>query len=481
MARRLPEPPPLLDGYTYVRPLGSGGFADVYLYEQSMPQRTVAVKALLSTVASVDVREMFLSETTLMAQLAAHPSVLTVYEASIAPDGRPYLAMEYCPSSYGQRFRTEQLPLSEVLRAAIAIGSVLETAHRDGVLHRDIKPGNILLTRYDKPVLADFGIASTIARSERQEAAGLSIPWSAPEVISGMTQGTVKTEVYAFAATIYSLLAGRSPFERPGEEISRDTVMRRIVGRQQAAPTGRADAPPTLERVLAAGLAKDPARRPESILEMLREIQLAETELGLRPSSLDIVSGQVIDTARLAEPVALPARSERSGRRERVRRSASDTQSTGRSASSGRSASGGRSGGTGAGDTVLRAWSTPSAGARYRRRRLWGIGGGVAGVVVVAVVAVGAILAVLGGGAIPSVTDVTAETSGDSVTFRWDDPGLTADDRYLVRVDGAAEGTQTSRSLTVDRGGDGARVCATVTVVRDGRNGEPSDSSCSRD
>lgn len=487
MARRLPERPPELDGYTYVRPLGSGGFADVFLYQQSMPRRTVAVKALLSTVSSVDVREMFLSETMLMAQLAAHPSVLTVYEASIAPDGRPYLVMEHCPTSYGQRFRTETIPVTEVLQVAIAVGSVLETAHRDGVLHRDIKPGNILVTSYGKPVLADFGIASTIARSERQEAVGMSIPWSAPEMIAGTTKGNVHTEVYAFAATIYSLLAGRSPFERPGEEVSRDTVLKRIVGRHSAPPTGRADVPPTLERILARGLAKKPADRPASILEMLREVQLAEVELGMRPSTLDIAAERVIDTAQLSEPsplrgpTAQPVGGGRDGaapRRERVRRGAFDTATTGRSFS----------GSSAPAATVLRAWSDPS-GTRGGRRgrgsgrvgRSWLIGGIASGAVVLVGAAIAVTLSLTSQGGIPRVTDVIAQTDGSSVTFRWDDPGLARGDRYIVRIDGDARGAQSSTSLTVDRGTDGTRVCATVTVIRDGRTGEPSDASCSRD
>ena len=146
--------------------LGSGGFADVFLYEQNMPRRQVAVKVMLSEVVNDQVRQMFQAEANLMAQLSAHPSILTVYQASVSSDGRPYLVMELCSSALSQRYRAERLPVPEVLRIAVKIGSAIETAHRAGVLHRDIKPSNILMTAYGHPVLSDFGIAATLSESD---------------------------------------------------------------------------------------------------------------------------------------------------------------------------------------------------------------------------------------------------------------------------------------------------------------------------
>src|SRR3954471_12010843 len=217
MARRLPSQPPVLPGFSYVHILGSGGFADVFLYEQNMPRRQVAVKVMLSEVVNDQVRQMFQAEANLMAQLTTHPSILTVYQASVSSDGRPYLVMELCSASLSERYRREKIPVPEVLRIAIKIASAIETAHRAGVLHRDIKPSNILMTAYGHPVLSDFGIAATLGESESLEAVGMSIPWSAPEVLMDETAGTIESEVWAFAATVYSLLAGRSPFEQPGE------------------------------------------------------------------------------------------------------------------------------------------------------------------------------------------------------------------------------------------------------------------------
>jgi serine/threonine protein kinase len=175
--------------------LGTGGFADVYLYEQSVPRRRIAVKVLLIDAVPGDLRTAFLQETNTLAHLAGHPNVLTMYEAGIAADGRPYLVTEYCPEGYGQRFRNERIPVPEVLSVGLGIGAALHTAHVAGVLHRDVKPANVLITDFGRPVLSDFGIASTLRRmvgnetpvTELQDPSevGLSIPWAPPEALQG--------------------------------------------------------------------------------------------------------------------------------------------------------------------------------------------------------------------------------------------------------------------------------------------------------
>ena len=228
MARRLPSQPPVLPGFSYVHVLGSGGFADVFLYEQNMPRRQVAVKVMLSEVVNDQVRQMFQAEANLMAQLSGHPSILTVYQAGVSADGRPYLVMELCSASLSERYRRERISVAEVLRIAVKIGSAVATAHRAGVLHRDIKPSNILLTAYGHPVLSDFGIAASIAVAKEEDSVGLSIPWSAPEVLLDETPGSIASEVWSLGATVYSLLAGRSPFEVPGGSNSSTDLMSRI-------------------------------------------------------------------------------------------------------------------------------------------------------------------------------------------------------------------------------------------------------------
>jgi len=129
-----------------VRPLGSGGFADVYLYEQDMPRRVVAVKVLVSNAVNPEVLRTFNAEADIMARLSSHPSIVTIYQASISADGRPFFVMEFCPDTMSARYKKQPLPLATVLDAGVRIAAALETAHRSGLLHRDIKPSNLLIT-----------------------------------------------------------------------------------------------------------------------------------------------------------------------------------------------------------------------------------------------------------------------------------------------------------------------------------------------
>ncbi|MEO6309418.1 MAG: serine/threonine-protein kinase [Leifsonia sp.] len=288
MASRLPSAPPVIAGYTAIRPLGTGGFADVFLFEQNMPRRSVAVKVLLHDVVDNDVLRMFNAEADVMARLSSHPSILTVYDAGISADGRPYLVMEYCPSSLSGRFRREILPVAEVLNVAVKIGCAVETAHRSGVLHRDIKPSNILTTSFGTPVLADFGIATSLASTQQEQLFAMSVPWSAPEVVREATTGTVQTEVWALGATIYSLLAGRSPFESAdGQRSTRQQLRQRIV-RARYTPIGRADVPAEFEQVLARSMSKDPASRQSTLLEFASELQSVQEKMGIQPTILDV-------------------------------------------------------------------------------------------------------------------------------------------------------------------------------------------------
>lgn len=324
MARRLPAQAPVLSGLRFVRPLGTGGFADVYLFEQDMPRRSVAVKVLLADVVDADTLRMFNAEADVMARLSAHPSILTVHQASISADGRPYLVMEYCPTSLTNRYRREEISAKEVLNIGVRIGGALETAHRSGVLHRDIKPSNILVTAFGAPVLSDFGIAASLASSAKTSVVAMSVPWSAPEVIEERVIGSVAAEVWSLGATMYSLLAGRSPFEVPGTGMnSRDQLASRI-RRAKYVATGRSDVPPALEAVLQKSLSHDPEKRQSSAAELAYDFQVVQHSLGLAHTALDIAeegwaprfTGDELDDAQARGPmrstVSYPSRRKRS-------------------------------------------------------------------------------------------------------------------------------------------------------------------------
>lgn len=270
-------PPPDIPGLTYLQKLGAGGYADVYLYEQQMPSRRVAVKVLRETGLSASAVARFTAEANAMARLE-HPHIVPVYAAGATRDGRPYIVMMYYPkATLAERARAERLPVDEVLRIGIQIGSAVETAHRAGLLHRDIKPANVLTNQYGTPGLTDFGIAAQVAESDDDDT-GVSVPWSPPEVLYATQPASVRSDVFSLAATLWHLLVGRSPFELPGGDNSPFALMRRI--RDNPAPsTGQANVPASLDRLLRSAMARDPAMRPASALDLVRSLQAIEQDL----------------------------------------------------------------------------------------------------------------------------------------------------------------------------------------------------------
>lgn len=288
MAARLPSAPPILPGLAYIRPLGSGGFADVFLYEQDMPRRNVAVKVLPADVRDADLRRMFNAEADVLAHLSAHPSIVTVYQAGISADGRPYIVMEFCPGSLAQRYRIERIPVEEVLSIGVRMANALESAHRAGLVHRDVKPSNILITTFGAPVLADFGISSSLLTQTADEMLAMSIPWSSPEVVAEQTAGTVASEVWSLGATVYSLLAGHSPFERRERGQNTKEQLRRRIARATYAPIPRTDVPESLQEVLATSMSRDPRHRQASARQFAEALRAVQTELGISPTPLEV-------------------------------------------------------------------------------------------------------------------------------------------------------------------------------------------------
>lgn len=285
--KRAPSAPPELPGYDYVSLLGSGGFADVFLYEQLLPSRRVAIKVLLPDAVNRELIENFRHEANVMAQLSSHPSIVTIYGAAVAPDGRPYLAMEYCPKpNLGVRYRRDRFAVPEVLSLGVQIAGAVETAHRAGILHRDIKPANILVTAYSRPALTDFGIATSAGGAD--DSSGMSIPWSPPEAFQDPPRSTPASDVFSLAATLFTLLAGRTPFELPGGSNTSVDLIDRI-SRGEISPLARHDVPARLEAVLASAMEPDPARRYASAVAFGRALQQVEAEMALPVTPLDVL------------------------------------------------------------------------------------------------------------------------------------------------------------------------------------------------
>ena len=277
--------PPGIDGLSYLRWLGGGGFADVFLYRQHRPDREVAVKALRLQASGGELRRAFDAEADLMARVSDHPYIVSVFSAAVAADGRPCLVMEYYPNGhFGELSRPGGLSVERALRTGIQVASAVETAHRAGILHRDIKPTNVLLSRLRKPGLTDFGIAGLTGDARRS--AGMSIPYAAPEVLGDEGSGSVRSDVYSMAATVYALMAGRSPFEVAGRNAEAELVARVLHG--EPAPLDCPGVPPSLEYLLRQGLSRRADDRPASALSFARGLQDIERELRLDVTAIEV-------------------------------------------------------------------------------------------------------------------------------------------------------------------------------------------------
>lgn len=533
-SKRAPSAPPQIAGFEYKKLIGSGGFSDVFLYEQQRPKRLVAVKVLLKEHASDAQRAAFDSEADLMAVLGNHPSIVTMYEASVAADGRPFLAMEYCSRpNLGARYRSERFSLAEALRTTIQIAGAVETAHRLGILHRDLKPANILVTQFGHPVLTDFGISSTVDQASAAE--GMSIPWSPPESFGDPPLAGKTTDVWALAATCYTLLAGRTPFEVPGGSNTSADLVARI--EQSPLPAiGRNDVPPALEQVLRIAMAKQPASRYPSVLAFARALQQVQVGLARDMTPIDLLdeTGAVAeeeqddDGTRLKNVTAIDP---------------GQVPTSGQSSVGGMSAGGfgpppqGTSGwapqastGTAARTTVPAVdipearlgWDALPVEETVHRTRApeapdeqpqepeeprspWATVGLVAGVLVlVAAIVVGVIA--LGGaggeepgpghtvtaegdpppppavGYVPPVRDLEGTVEGDQVVFTWKAP-KTAEkgDEYGYRVlsftSESAFTPLAETTVTVDRV-DGGDTCVEVVVVRSGKASAQPERKC---
>lgn len=288
MGRQTDLAPPVIPGLHYVRSLGSGGFADILLYEQDFPRRRVAVKVMHTAVNDPTQVALFEREADALAAVSAHPSILSIFSASISADGRPYLVLEYCPDSLQSSFRTHPMDVARALDLGVRVASALESCHRSGILHRDIKPSNLLINEFGNVVLADFGIVGSVDPTDAEEYFALSVPWSAPEVVDELSSGSVASEVWSLSATLYALLAGRGPFERPGPGQNNDDKISGRIRKAKYTPVGRMDVPPQLEHVLEQGMSKNPAKRQESAISFAQQLRAVQQYLGLAPTDLEI-------------------------------------------------------------------------------------------------------------------------------------------------------------------------------------------------
>lgn len=280
-----------LSHYVIVRPLGAGGMGEVYLARDQHLDRDVAVKVLLrGSLDDPAARDRFRREAHVLSRLS-HPGVATIFDFD-RQDEVDFLVMEYVPGGTLElRLRGGPLPIEEVIRIGAGIGDALEDAHSRGFLHRDLKPGNIVLTAAGTPKLLDFGLAGllhtthTATESTMHGSVFGSLPYMAPEQVRG-DEGSAAVDVYGLGAVLYEMATGHRAFDRSRPEA---VLFEILHGAPAPLRSLRPDAPPALERIVDCCLSKDPAQRPPSA----RSVSAALRALRGKDGGADAVAAAV--------------------------------------------------------------------------------------------------------------------------------------------------------------------------------------------
>jgi eukaryotic-like serine/threonine-protein kinase len=268
----------LADRYTIERTLGHGGMATVHLAEERKHKRKVAIKVLKQEFSASVGAERFLREIGIAAQLS-HPHIVPLIDSGESDGSLYYVSPYVAGGSLRDRLnRQKKLPVEEALRINQEVGAALDYAHRNGFVHRDVKPENILFAD-DHALLADFGIAHVrVPEGKTLTLAGLALgtpEYMSPEQASGETEIGIPGDIYGLACVFYEMLAGEPPFRGSS---ARATMAKQVTERARPLRTLRPDAPAGFERVLEKALAKDPAERFATIVEFCNALDRARSE-----------------------------------------------------------------------------------------------------------------------------------------------------------------------------------------------------------
>ncbi|MDV7241808.1 MULTISPECIES: protein kinase domain-containing protein [Rhodococcus] len=306
-------------GFEDPKEIGRGGFGVVYRCVQPALDRVVAVK-ILTNVLDEESRERFLREQRAMGRLTGHPNIVNALQVGVTDCGRSYIAMEHHPAGSVDEWIRRHGPLSldEGLHLGVKIAGALETAHRFQIVHRDVKPANILITGYGEPALTDFGIAriSDGFKTTTGVITG-SVAFTAPEVLTGRPSDPA-ADVYSLGATVFAILTGHAAFERRSGEEPVAQLLRITTDPLPALRDhGIAD---EVSAIIQWSMAKDPAERPSASglggelrrFQLLNGLPIDDMVLGT-PSAEDhcrtLSRGAVSAPARRAFPTTRTAAS----------------------------------------------------------------------------------------------------------------------------------------------------------------------------
>lgn len=271
--------------YEILELLARGGMGAVFRARRILLGDDVAVK-VLSTPDDAYLRERFLRESRAAAQLR-HPHIVGVLDYDVDAQGRPFLVMEYLngPSLLQRVALDRRLPVEEVLDIAVPLCNALQLAHEAGVVHRDLKPGNVVSHEYMSGryvyKVVDFGLVNV-----REMAGALkltldrqflgTVAYASPEQLRGEAVDG-RSDIYSFSAMLYELLTGRPPFSHDDPFV---VITKHLMNEPQPLRELVPDLPPALEAVILQGLAKDAAHRPQTMDALASALRAAVAPAG---------------------------------------------------------------------------------------------------------------------------------------------------------------------------------------------------------
>ena len=310
-----PDPPDVFPGYEILGEIHRGGQGVVYRARQSSTGREVAIKVAIRGALATDAELARLEQEVKVLGTLRHPGIVSVIDSGVAVGGSFYYVMDYIEGvpldayleSRRAAGRDRHLPIRDMVRLLIEVCDAVQTAHRNGVIHRDIKPRNIRIDREGKPHLLDFGLAKVLespGTADALTAVGQfvgSLPWASPEqAAGGQAHVDVRSDVYALGVTGYQMLTGCFPYDVEG---GAGEVFDRIQHSEPVPPSRhRKTIDRDLETILMTCLRKEPDRRYQAAGELARDLRryLLDEPIDARRDSTWYVVQKAIRRHRVA-------------------------------------------------------------------------------------------------------------------------------------------------------------------------------------